>query len=110
MFYDVLEKLSLSKGKSVFAVITELNITASTVSYWKKKGTTPKGDVLAKIADYFNVSTDYLLNGGFENTKGPVTDDDIKFALFGGDVEVTDAMYEEVKNFAKFVKERKLNG
>ena len=35
-----------------------------------------------------------------------VTDDDIKFALFGGDGEITDAMYEEVKQFAAFVRQR----
>lgn len=35
-----------------------------------------------------------------------VSDDDIKFALFGGDGEITDAMYEEVKRFAQMVKLR----
>ena len=31
---------------------------------------------------------------------------DIKFALFGGDGDITDAMYAEVKEFAAFVKQR----
>ena len=35
-----------------------------------------------------------------------VSDDDIKFALFGGDGEITDEMYDEVKRFAEFVKQR----
>ncbi len=35
-----------------------------------------------------------------------VSDDDIKFALFGGDSEITDAMYDEVKRFAQMVKLR----
>ena len=35
-----------------------------------------------------------------------ITDDDIKFALFGGSGEITDAMYEEVRSFADFVKRR----
>ena len=35
-----------------------------------------------------------------------VSDEDIKFALFGGDGEITDAMYDEVKRFAKMVKLR----
>lgn len=35
-----------------------------------------------------------------------VSDDDIKFALFGGDGDITDEMYEEVKRFAKLVKLR----
>ena len=67
---------------------------------------------LVKIATYFNVSVDYLLNGP-ETEKAPtltderqVSDEDIKFALFGGDGEITDAMYDEVKRFAKMVKLR----
>ena len=36
--------------------------------------------------------------------KRSVSDDDIKFALFGGDGEITDAMYERVKQFAAFIK------
>lgn len=38
-----------------------------------------------------------------------VTDEDLKFALFGGG-DVTDAQFEEVKNFARFIKERDANG
>lgn len=64
-----------------------------------------------KIASYFGVSVGYLL--GEETEKAPaddgkrsVSDDDIKFALFGGDGEITDAMYDEVRNFAAYVKQR----
>ncbi len=35
-----------------------------------------------------------------------IRDEDIKFALFGGDAEITDAQFEEVKRFAQFVKMR----
>ena len=41
-----------------------------------------------------------------ENDKREINDDDIKFALFGGDGEITDAMYDEVRQFAAFVKSR----
>lgn len=53
-------------------------------------------ETLAKIATYFKVSVDFLL--GVETKKAPtdgertVSDDDIKFTLFGGDGEITDAM------------------
>lgn len=64
------------------------------------------------IADYFGVTTDHLLTGE-ETKKAPtqkgereISDDDIKFALFGGDGEITDAMYDEVKRFAQMVKLR----
>ena len=76
-----------------------------------RKGIFP-GDRLAMIAKYLNVSVDYLLTGE-EKEKAPtpegerkVSDNDIKFALFGGDGEITDAMYDEVKRFAQMVKLR----
>ena len=34
------------------------------------------------------------------------TDEDIKFALFDGSEGVTDEMYDEVKRFAKYIKEQ----
>lgn len=39
---------------------------------------------------------------------GEVSDEEIKFALFGGGA-VTDAQYEEVKQFVRFIKERDAN-
>lgn len=64
-----------------------------------------------KIAAYFGVSVGYLLGeetqqAPAETGKRPVSEDDIKFALFGGDGEITDAMYDEVKKFAAYVKQR----
>lgn len=64
------------------------------------------------IAEYLGISAEEILNGP-ERKKAPadsgkrsVSDDDIKFALFGGDGEITDAMYDEVRRFAAFVKQR----
>ena len=66
---------------------------------------TPNGTAAPKLAAYLGVTTDFLLTGQ-EEPKPIVTDDDIKFALFGGDGEITDAMFEEVKQFAAFVRQR----
>lgn len=62
-----------------------------------------------KIADYFGVSVGYLL--GVEDNNSVKhnqidKDEELKFALFGGDGEITDEMFEEVKRFAKYVKQR----
>lgn len=55
---------------------------------------------LSKIAEYFGVSVEYLLNGdtGIE--------ENLKVALFGGDAVVTDEMWDEVKRYARYIKER----
>lgn len=111
MFYDRYLALCQKAGKKPSAVASDLGINKSNVTNWKNNGYTPRGDVLQKIADYFDVTTDFLL--GAESEKAPiqtdgrqVSDEDIKFALFGGDGEITDAMYDEVKRFARMVKLR----
>ena len=65
-------------------------------------------DRLESIANALHTSSAALL-GREESAAGnprPVSDDDIKFALFGGSGEITDAMYREVKEFAALVKLR----
>ena len=44
--------------------------------------------------------------GESQPTRPVIRDEDIKFALFGGDAEITDEQFEEVKRFAQFVKMR----
>ena len=36
-------------------------VTKATISTWGLKGTTPKGETVAKMADELHISTDYLL-------------------------------------------------
>lgn len=112
MFFDVFKALCDKKDISPKRATEEIGLSNSITTKWKKTGATPKGETLQKIADYFGVTTDYLLTGE-ETKKAPtqegertISDDDIKFALFGGDGEITDAMYDEVKRFAQMVKLR----
>lgn len=44
-------------------VAKNTGITKSTFSEWKKGSYTPKQDKLQKIADYFEVTVDYLMTG-----------------------------------------------
>lgn len=77
-----------------------------------KKMTKLPYDRAQTIAEYLGISAEVILTGE-ETEKAPagdgkrsVSDDEIKFALFGGDGEITDAMYDEVRNFAAYVKQR----
>lgn len=63
MFYDVYLALCKERQKSPSSVANELGINKSNVSNWKNNGYTPRGAALQKIADYFGVSSDYLLGG-----------------------------------------------
>ncbi|MBR4291374.1 MAG: helix-turn-helix transcriptional regulator [Oscillospiraceae bacterium] len=62
-------------------------------------------DRLELIAKALGTSSAFL-TGREDAAAHPVNDDDIKFALFGGSGEITDAMYQEVKEFAALVKLR----
>ena len=111
MFYDRFKQPCEKRGISCNKAALEIGLSNATPTKWKKTGATPVGDTLDRIAAYFNVSTDYLL--GKEAEKAPTTDgersvsdDDIKFALFGGSGDITDAMYDEVKRFAAYIKQR----
>lgn len=110
IFFERYAELCKSTGETPNSVAKNIGASSGSVTAWKN-GTEPRNKTLSKIADYFGVSTDYLL--GKETEKAPTTngersvsDDDIKFALFGGSGDITDAMYDEVKRFAAYIKQR----
>ena len=104
MFYDRFEALCQEKKVSVYRACTDIGLNRSAVAKGKAGGK-PNGTTAAKLAEYLGVTTDYL-HTGQEKPRPEVSEDDIKFALFGGDGEITDAMFEEVKQFAAFVRQR----
>lgn len=60
MFWERLQMLCKEKDVKVTPLVIKLGISPGAISRWKN-GANPKGDILNKFADYFNVSTDYLL-------------------------------------------------
>lgn len=61
MFWEKFQYLSELKGIKPHAVLKELEISSGSANNWKK-GTIPNGEILKKIADYFDVSIDSLLD------------------------------------------------
>ena len=61
--YSIFEELCNKNGVTPYKVGKETNIATSTLSDWKSGKSTPKQDKMKKIADYFNVSVDYLMTG-----------------------------------------------
>ena len=54
-----IKKLAKQKDISIYQLEEEIDIGRNTIYQWNKR--TPSADKLQKVADYFNVSTDYLL-------------------------------------------------
>ena len=61
MFYDLYLELCKEKNVTPTRAALEIGISKATPTTWKKRGLTPQGETLNKIASYFGVSTDYLL-------------------------------------------------
>lgn len=57
--FDRIKKLSDKQGISVQKVATDLGFSENLFYQWKTSN--PKSDRLEKVADYFDVSVDYLL-------------------------------------------------
>lgn len=61
--YEVYCKLRDEKGLKDADVVKATGITKSTFSDWKSGRSKPKQDKLQKIADFLEVSVDYLMTG-----------------------------------------------
>ncbi|MDO4468159.1 MAG: helix-turn-helix transcriptional regulator [Bacillota bacterium] len=60
---DLREKAGLSMEQ----LATKLGVSKSRVNMWENSGTIPRGEVLIQLANYFKVSTDYLLGNDDES-------------------------------------------
>lgn len=67
MFYDIFLQLCDEKGVKPTPAAIAIGVSSAAAAKWKK-GSTPSGDNLQKIAEYFNVSVDYLLEKEEEKT------------------------------------------
>ena len=101
--YQRIEDLCEKKGINVTVLCKECGIPRASLSDYKNgRKKSLSTDTLSKIAEYFDVSVDYLYGG-----EAPVPNESaIKVALFGGDMEVTDEMWDEVRRYARYIAER----
>ena len=61
MFAENLKKLRKEKGLSQEEMAAKLNVVDRTYGSWERNEREPDFSTLCKIADFFNVSTDYIL-------------------------------------------------
>lgn len=63
-----LQELRISKGLTVRGLAEELNVSKSTISGWENSTRKPDYLMITTLAQYFNVSTDYLLGAEESNS------------------------------------------
>ena len=110
LFGDKIRDARKRAGMTQRQLAGDLGVGHTTVSNWEKNLSRPDADMIHKLCGLLRLQpNDFYGNPEQEPSLGgrtAVSDEDIKFALFGGDGEITDAMYDEVKRFAAFLKER----
>ena len=108
MFGDRLKELRKNKNLNQTDIAKMFDVTDATVSAWEVGKAQPSYDILTKLADYFNVSTDYLL--GF-NQDDLDNIERLKIALkeagiMAGD-DLTIEEFEKALQIVEILKERK---
>ena len=73
MFWTNFSTLCADKNLSPNAVATELKIPSGSITAWRN-GATPRTKSLTKIANYFGVTVDYLLNAEKESPTSVAAD------------------------------------
>lgn len=127
MFFDTFEQLCKQKGVSCKHAVMDMGLSHSIATKWKKTGATPEGGTLVKVAKYFNVPVESLLLAveadelldvsGVLSDKDKelitmasvksISDEQLKFALWGDTSDITDADLEDVRRYAAFIRQRK---
>jgi len=89
---------------------SRVGVSESTISQYETGKRQPDYETLLKIADYFNVSVDYLLCQDTEKApepeeQKPLSREQIKFALFGEDAPtIPEEKLDEVLRYAEIIK------
>lgn len=99
--YNIYCKIRDEKGYKDSDVSKGTNITKSTFSAWKKGTYQPKQEKLQKIADFLNVSLEYLMTGEEK-------DSDSKYYLNDETAEIAQEIFENKDLRSLFDMSRKM--
>lgn len=105
MFYDVFVSLCNKKGVAPTRAAIDIGLSKSTPTTWKKRGLTPQGETLNKIAAYFDVSIDYLLGNEPEirSDTSAVPARKLRSISRLEDCEITPEQDEEISNYIDYL-------
>ena len=118
MFFARFEVLCKQKGVSKQKACLDCGLSRTAWNKWKA-GAVPNGEALQTLADYFGVTTDYLLTG--EETKKAPTDEGERIPhrdkrellagrgvslLLDADAKLTDEQLDDIVNFIQFQQEK----
>lgn len=117
-FADRIKELRLAKKKTLRGLAEDLFVSYSTIAGWEGRRNTAPQDMVLKLAEYFQVSTDYLLGKTDDPRPFPVEDtrsieerwndprNEFLYAMYGEVQDLTDEQKEEILNFVDYLKSK----
>ena len=110
MFYDIYCDLCRQKGLTPSGAAGKIGFNRASITVWKNSGKAPKQDLLLKIAAFFGVSVDYLL----EKETAPVQAgrhrvdlSDVDFAFYGQYKELSEDDKETIMDMVRIMRQRR---
>lgn len=101
IFAKNLRRLLDRRDMTAAELARSLDISKSAVSDWLKGKSLPRMDKIDRMCVIFN-----CVREDFYRANPDIDEQAVKVALFSGDTEVTEEMWEAVKNFARFIEEQ----
>lgn len=101
-----IKSLREEKGLKQDELANILSISPSAIGMYERDAREPNDDIKIKLAEYFNVSIDYLL--GKSDIRNPEKEidfdpDKLYIGLSAKDYDMTDEKRKQIEEFAKFV-------
>lgn len=109
MIGDKLKELRIKNSVSQNKIGEICGVSKATVSSWEKNRTKPSIESIKKICDYFNVSTDYLLNHYVNNNLELELEDlekieKLKSAFTIANIDIKDYTIDDLVKTLKIIK------
>lgn len=110
IFSQRLRQLRIEKNLTQDEFAKDLGYTRTAISAWEIGRNEPSNDDTVKIANYFHVTTDYLLGNTDVKDPGNSIDDILNESMIGISKEdfekLSDEDKQELRNFAIYVRDR----
>ena len=111
-----IKELRNAKGLTQVQFANLFKVSSGTIAMWETDKRQPDGEKLSKLADFFGVTTDYLL--GREEKNSPADQEsggivipekykDVAVAFHGGADNLTQADIDDIVRFIEFTKSKK---
>lgn len=107
--YEIFAQLLEERNVTPYQVSKATGVAQSSLSDWKTGKSKPKIDKMKKIAEYFNVSVEYLLGEKKSpaETENKITFDDFTYAMYNHSADLTDEEKKMLLEMAEFMKKKR---